>query len=70
MRSVRKYGSIWIVISCIVSCKHTFEPPTITDTNRLLVVEGLINVGTDVTTKIHLSRVQDIEEANTSIPEL
>ena len=54
----------------MMSCRHSFDAPTISADNRSLVVEGLINAGLDATTKISLTRMQNVSEAGILNPEL
>ena len=53
-----------------MSCKHPYNPPEIAATNQFLVVDGLIDVGSDASPRIVLSRTQNLSASDTIVPEL
>jgi hypothetical protein len=59
---------VFIIIWCC-SCKKPYNPVAITSANSYLVVEGLINSGTD-STYIKLTRTTQLSAADTPKPEL
>jgi len=61
--------SIVLVIMVISGCKKPYEPPVISSNNSYLVVEGLINSGTD-STFIKLTRTVKLSSKAAPGPEL
>ncbi len=51
------------------ACKHPFDPPKIPVNNRPLVVEGFINATPDSSTTMTISRVQNLGQAGSLLPE-
>jgi len=70
MRRFEKYLLLGLLIYLAYSCKHTYDPPKLPFSTRILVVSGLINVGQDVPTSISLSRAQSLSDTNLYTPEL
>jgi len=59
---------LFLIIS-VMGCKKPYNPPAITGNGSYLVVEGVINSGSDSTT-IKLSRTVNVSNANNANPVL
>lgn len=59
---------ILVIIVFFLGCKEEFLPPTIGGINKFLVVEGIINSGTD-STFIKLSRTRSLSDTSSDDPE-
>src|SRR5947209_17474763 len=62
-----KYLIYFVLALITISCKKPYIPPAISAPESYLVVEGIINIGNELTT-IHLSRTVKIG-SNTTLPE-
>lgn len=62
---------LYVLVFCLAlfTCKEPFAPTIVAKNNNYLVVEGLINTGSD-STFIKLSRTAKIEDKNSIKPEL
>ena len=59
---------IFICIVAVASCRKPYDPPAIKSTNGYLVVEGVVNAGTD-STIIKLSRTVRLSNKSVVNPE-
>jgi hypothetical protein len=66
---MKKVAVILFLIISVMGCKKPYNPPAITGNGSYLVVEGVINAGSDSTT-IKLSRTVNISDANAANPVL
>ncbi|HEY2580602.1 MAG TPA: DUF4249 domain-containing protein [Mucilaginibacter sp.] len=57
-----------VLIICMIGCKKPYNPPVIASSMNYLVVEGVINAGSD-STVIKLSRTVNLSSNNTKNPE-
>jgi hypothetical protein len=64
---MRKFSCLLIVIISVIGCKKPYDPPAIASPGIYLVVEGVINPGTDSTT-ITLSKTVSLSSANNVNP--
>jgi hypothetical protein len=65
-----KYFCIILISLGLCSCKKPFTPKElVSDNNRYLVIEGVINSGND-STFIHISRTKKVDTSSTILPEL
>jgi hypothetical protein len=55
------------LMAFMASCKESYEPPALADTNSFLVVEGFINI--DSVTTIRLSRSTRLKDTSKVVPE-
>lgn len=66
-----KYWYLLITFLLLVHCKKPYEPPVITAANRILVVDGVINTGSNSVTSINLNRTRNLNDSlSGGIPEL
>jgi hypothetical protein len=63
------FYSLALVITGFLSCREEYLPPVLTSGNNFLVVEGILNGGTD-STIIRLSRTRNLSDTTFDIPEL
>lgn len=68
MRQIRYYIVLIVIIAAFNGCQKPIDLKVTTTNANILVVEGLINTGTDITT-IKLSRTVTIGNKNTANPE-
>ena len=59
-----------LFISVIISCKQSYEPAVIKANKNFLVVDGVINMGTNAVTTVKLSRTRNVTDSITASPEL
>jgi hypothetical protein len=68
---LRKYSMILWLVLLVSDCKKPYTPPAILGPNNYLVVDGVINTGTNSVTTIHLNRTRNLNDTVvTGIPEL
>ncbi|HEY2580603.1 MAG TPA: DUF4249 domain-containing protein [Mucilaginibacter sp.] len=65
---MKKKSYLLIMTICIIGCKKPYSPPVITSSSSYLVVEGVINAGSD-STVIKLSRTVNLSSKSTKNPE-
>ena len=58
-----------LFISVIISCKQSYEPAVIKANKNFLVVDGVINMGTNAVTTVKLSRTRNVTDSITASPE-
>jgi len=59
----------YFLLFILLSCKEPYDPPVIANNANYLVVEGVINTGSD-STIVKLSRTVQISAQTTANPEL
>src|ERR1700728_1527511 len=64
---MKRFAYISLIV--VIGCKKPYNPPAVTGNGSYLVVEGVINAGSDSTT-ITLSRTVNVSSANTANPVL
>ncbi|TWI97064.1 uncharacterized protein DUF4249, partial [Mucilaginibacter frigoritolerans] len=68
MKFQRKFLLYLVLTIVVISCKKPYNPPVITAPGSYLVVEGVINAGSD-STIIKLSRTVNLSSGTTNNPE-
>jgi hypothetical protein len=66
---MKRFACILFLMISVVGCRKPYNPPAIASAGSYLVVEGVINSGSDSTT-IKLSRTVNVSSANTANPVL
>lgn len=69
MKHLFYYIPFLFLIIFVMSCKQSYEPAVIKANKNFLVVDGLINTGTNAVTTIKLSRTQNVTDSVYFSPE-
>ncbi|HWK03851.1 MAG TPA: DUF4249 domain-containing protein [Puia sp.] len=67
----KKYWLVLLAIGYLSDCRKPYNPPVITTPNNYLVVDGVINTGTETITSINVNRTRNLGDTVIGgIPEL